>query len=180
MCNTPARKKLKRELQAEALARLEDAARSPEDFKEVIRQWNRLDANRERKERYHEIQRGDNIPLDYGAADGGMYFPRSFNQSLWRQIAKGELTDAIYSCPHEVQELISEPYLSKIISELSDVQKELLYLIAVKKFSTSQIAAMRGQTDRNIRKVRDTMFRKIRKKAYEYLTSEQAKTTLLL
>lgn len=48
---------LKRELRAQALLRLEDGARTEEDFKEVIKQWDHLDDNRERKERYHEIGR---------------------------------------------------------------------------------------------------------------------------
>ena len=42
------RKKLKRELQAEALARLEDAARTVSDFEKVVAWWDKLDANRER------------------------------------------------------------------------------------------------------------------------------------
>ena len=44
------RKQLKRDLDAEALKRLEDAARSVEDFNNVIAWWDRLDANRERRE----------------------------------------------------------------------------------------------------------------------------------
>lgn len=36
---------------------LEDGARTVSDFKEVIREWDHLDDNRERKERYHEIGR---------------------------------------------------------------------------------------------------------------------------
>ena len=65
----PERKKLKRELRAEALARLEDAARTQKDFENVIAWWDRLDANRERRERYHELRRsGDDIPLEYGAS----------------------------------------------------------------------------------------------------------------
>ena len=49
----PERKKLKRELRAEALARLEDSARTQRDFENVIAWWDKLDANRERRERYH-------------------------------------------------------------------------------------------------------------------------------
>ena len=45
----PERKRLRRELQAEALARLEDAARTQKDFENVIAWWDRLDANRERR-----------------------------------------------------------------------------------------------------------------------------------
>ncbi len=60
---TPGKKKLKRELRREALTRLEDAARSQSDFEEIIAWWDKLDENRERRERDHEISRGD-VPLE--------------------------------------------------------------------------------------------------------------------
>lgn len=163
-------KKLKRELQAEALARLENSARTDKDFEEIVKWYDRLDANRERKERYHEICRGDNVPLEYNADDNGLYFPRSNNKYLWKQIQKGDFTEAIYDCPHELQELVTEPYISEIIDGLAAEQKEILYYI-VKGFSPSKIARIRGQTDRNIRKVRNTALKQIRKKIYDYLIS---------
>ena len=62
-------KQLKRELRAEALRRLEDAARTAEDFAVVVEEWNKLDRNRERRERDHENLRGD-VPLEYQARAG--------------------------------------------------------------------------------------------------------------
>ena len=53
----PNKTMLKKELRAIALKRLEDGARTVSDFEEVIREWDLLDSNRERKERYHEIGR---------------------------------------------------------------------------------------------------------------------------
>ena len=47
---TPGQKKLKRELRQEALTRLEEAARSQQDYKEVVAWWDKLDENRERRE----------------------------------------------------------------------------------------------------------------------------------
>lgn len=164
-------KKQWHELQAEALQIIEDAARTQEDFEEVVRWYDRLDANRERKERYHEISRGDNVPLDYNADENGICFPRSINKYLWKQIQKGEFDEAIYDCPHELQDLISEPYIAEIIGELPAEQKEVLFYYIVKGFSTSKIACIRGQTDRNIRKVKNTALKQIRKKIYAYLTS---------
>ena len=52
---TPQKKQLKRDIEAAALERLEQAAKTPKNFEEVIKQWDRLDANRERRERYREI-----------------------------------------------------------------------------------------------------------------------------
>ena len=51
------RELLVREIKAAALARMEDAARTEDDFKKVITQWNHNDKNRERKERYGILQR---------------------------------------------------------------------------------------------------------------------------
>ena len=42
--------------------------------------------------------------------------------------------------------------------------------------SNTQIADLQGKTDRAVRYMKDTVFRKIRKKVYEYLTSEMGKT----
>lgn len=163
------KKMLKRDINALALERIENAARTEEDFQKVIDWWDRLDANRERKERYHEVSRGDNVPLEYNADENGVSFPRSINKYLWNQIQKGDFIEAIYDCPLEIQELITEPYISKILSELSDERKEILFYI-VKGYSTSKIARIRGQSDRNIRKVRNTLLKQVRKKIFEYLT----------
>ena len=46
----PNKTMLKRELRAIALKRLEDGARTVSDFEEVIKEWDLLDSNRERKE----------------------------------------------------------------------------------------------------------------------------------
>ena len=57
------RRKLVREMKAEALDRMERSARSEADFKKVTEMWDKLDANRERRERDHEIFLGD-TPAD--------------------------------------------------------------------------------------------------------------------
>ena len=151
----PQLKKLKRDIEAEALKRLEEAAKAKgdkEDFEYIVKQYDRLDANRERRERYHEILRGNNIPIEYGAA-------------------KGNFIDIIYDRPQEIEQLVTERYVYEILKNLKPEQKELLYYIAVLNLTNRQIADIRGQTERNVRKVKNTMMNKIRKQAYEYLTS---------
>lgn len=170
------RKKLKRELQAEALARLEDAARTVSDFEKVVAWWDKLDANRERRERYHELSRsGDDLPLDYGAAKDGLFFPDTLNDVLEKQLRKGDFIDAIFYYPYDIHELVTEENLSDILLELSEDHKELLFLYAVRLFSSTRIAAIRGQTDRNIRKVRVTMLKKIQKKLLPALLEKAKK-----
>ena len=51
----------------------------------------------------------------------------------------------------------------------------MLFLCAVRLFSSTRIARIRGQSDRNIRKVRGTMFKKIRKKLLAALTGKAEK-----
>ena len=172
----PTRKKLKRDIKAEALERLEQAARTPEDFEEVIEWWDRLDRNRERRERYREISRNDvDFPLEWGEAAWGTVFPKNLNTIIAKQIRKGDFIDFIFDNPYEIHELVTEEYLCRILRELKDEHKELLYLIAIKGLSTTEIAKLQEKSDRAVRYMRDTVFNKIRRKAYDYLTSEQGK-----
>ena len=172
----PAKKKLKREIEREALARLESAARTERDFENIIKWWDRLDANRERRERYHEVSRsGDDIPLEYGAAENGLCFPSYHNNAFGQQRQKGEFLDTIYNCPYDIHELVPEAYLSRALRELSEDHKEILYFLAVRGYSTKATAALRGQTDRNIRKVRNTLMKKITKKILPVLKRREEK-----
>ncbi len=77
----------------------------------------------------------------------------------------------IFHCPYEICELVTEEYISCILDDLKDDSKKLLFMWAVLQFSTAKIAAIREQTDRNIRKVRDTMIRSIQKKLLAALKS---------
>lgn len=161
----PERKLLKIELRAQALKRLEDSARTVTDFKNVSAWWDRLDANRERREHYHEILRSnDDIPLEYGASVDARCFPNALNGMLEKQNRRGDFLDAIFCCPYEINELVTEEYISEILFGLNEEQKFLLFLYAVRQYNSAKIAAIKGQSDRNIRKVRGTMLKRIRKK----------------
>lgn len=175
------RKLLKRELKAQALKRLEDSARTVTDFKNVAAWWDRLDANRERRERYHEILRSnDDIPLEYGASFDARCFPNTLNGMLEKQNRRGDFLDAIFCCPYEINELVTEEYISEILLGLNEEQKFLLFLYDVRQYSSTKIAAIKGQSDRNIRKVRGTMLKKIRKKLLEALNKKIQQGTLTL
>ena len=158
------RKLLKRELREEALRRYEEAARTVQDFKNVHVTWDKLDANRERRERYHELLRG-NVPIDYKVDYASTTFvPRWRNDPMERQMLRGYFLDYFYDCPYEMHDLTTREYLRQIIMGLKEEHKEIFYFLFLRQFSPQYVALMRGQTDRNIRKVRDTVLRKIRKK----------------
>ena len=164
------------QLRAQALKRLEDSARTIWDFENLVAWYDRLNANHQRKERYHELFRGgDDVPLDYWAAEGGLYFPDTLNDVLSKLERKGDFIDSIFYCPYDIHELVTEEYLSKILWELNAEHKELLFLCAVRLFSSTRIAKIRNQSDRNIRKVRGTMLKKIRKKLLPALLDKAEK-----
>ena len=170
---SPLHKMLKRDIEAEALKRLEESAVTKKDFKEVIKQWNRLDSNRERKERYHEIYRNDeDFPLELGAAIGTNF---ATNIHMLRQAFKGNFLEIIYDSPYEIQEHMTEKYLFEILRDLKPSYKELLYYRAIEGYSNTEYAEFEGCTSKNIRKKWAKMIGKIQEQIHEYLSSDEAK-----
>lgn len=172
-------KRLKRQIRAEALARLEDAARTEDDFRYVVSEWDRLDRNRERRERDHENLRGD-VPLDYMAAPNPKMIPLYLNLPRYRQLASGNFLDIIFSCPYELHELVASPFISELIRSLAIEQKEVLYYLSIRQYSTIQVGMIRGQTDRNIRKLRKNIHKKLQRAVYDYLLKRQNNDSLTL
>ena len=68
---------------------------------------------------------------------------------------------------------LSDEDYSKIIYELKDDHKELIYFLYLRDFTTSQLAALRNQSDRNIRGVRSTILGQIEKKVLMILVDRQ-------
>ena len=165
-------KRLKREIRAEALRRLEEAARTESDFLTVVDEWNKLDRNRERRERDHENLRGD-VPLEFQAVPDPKIAPLWMNLPRFRQLCQGNFLDIIFSCPYELHELTANRFLSKLFFTLSDEQKEVLYYLFVKQYSTTRLATLRGQSDRNIRKLRTTIRKKLQGSFYQHLLEKQ-------
>ena len=168
----PNKTMLKRELRAIALKRLEDGARTVSDFEEVIKEWDHLDSNRERKERYHEIGR-ENIDSKKDVAPLAIVIPTPINHAYWRQLMKGDFIDIISNCPYEMHNSLSDEDYSKIIYDLKDDHKELIYFLYLRDFTTNQLAALRNQSDRNIRGVRSTILGQIEKKVLMILVDRQ-------
>ena len=167
-------KRLKREILAEALKRTEESARTLKDFQGVIAEWDRLDRNRERRERDHDNLRGD-VPLEFQAVPEPRIAPLWMNLPRFRQLCQGNFLDIIFSCPYELHELTANRFLSKLFFTLSDEQKEVLYYLFVKQYSAARLAAIRGQSDRNIRKLRMTIQKKLQRRMYEHLSEKLEK-----
>lgn len=165
-------KRLKREIRAEAVRRLEEAARTEKDFRAVVEEWNKLDRNRERRERDHENLRGD-VPLEYQVVPEPKLIPRWMNNPAYRQLMAGDFLDVLFDCPYEMHQLSADPFISGMIENLSEEHKEVLYFLSLRLYSTTRLAAIRGQSDRNIRKLRKTIRKKLQRQMYDHLCSKQ-------
>ena len=165
-------KRLKREVRAEAVRRLEEAARTEADFSVVIGEWDKLDRNRERRERDYENLRGD-LPLDYQTVSEPELIPRWMNHPTYRQIMAGNFLDILFDCPYEMHKLTADPFISWMIQNLSDDRKEVLYFLSLRLWSTVWLAAARGQSDRNIRKLRKTIHKNLQRQMYAHLCVQQ-------
>ena len=164
-------KRLKREIRAEAVRRLEEAARTEKDFQAVVEEWNKLDRNRERRERDHENLRGD-VPLEYQAVPEPKLIPHWMNNPAYRQLMAGNFLDILFDCPYEMHNLTADTFISRMVEELSEEHKEVLYFLSLRLYSTTQLAAIRGQSDRNIRKLRKIIRKKLQRQMYDHLCSK--------
>ena len=163
---------LRQETADVAVDRTSKAARTEEDFRVVIGEMDRLDKNRRRRERYHEVLRGD-VPLEHKKTYDGLIFPLFLSDPKQRLLHSGQFLDILFDCPYEMHELTGNTFLSKMVKDLKMDHKELLYYLSLHLYSTTRLAAIRGQSDRNIRKVRDTYTRKLQKKQYRHLIQKR-------
>ena len=165
-------KRLKREIRAEALRRLEEAARTESDFLSVVDEWNKLDRNRERRERDHENLRGE-VPLEFQAVPEPRIVPLWMNDPEYRQLCSGFFLDILFDCPYEMHELTADKFISDMIRDLSEEHKEVLYFLSLRLYSATKLAVLRGQSDRNIRKLRTTIHKKLQRAFYQHLQEKQ-------
>ena len=153
---------LHREARALAIRRIEESARTEADFENVLYWWDKLDANRERKERDHEIGRST-VPLEWGADEWYLSTRPSYDMILRRLMLAGDFLDFIFDSPETLHELVTDIDLSEILQELKPHLKNMLYYLFLRDYSTAEYAESIGQTDRNIRGIRETALKKIRR-----------------
>ncbi len=153
---------LHREARALAIRRIEESARTEADFENVLYWWDKLDANRERKERGHETGRSA-VPLEWGAKEMYLSGRFSYDMVLQKLMLAGDFLDVIFDHPETIHELVTDADLSKILKELKPHLKNMLYYLFLRDYSTSEYADSIGQSDLNIRGIRETALKKIRK-----------------
>ncbi len=149
--------------------RIEESARTEDDFQKVIEWWDRLDGNRERRERDHETGRS-NVPLEWGAEELYVSDRPSYDMVLRRLLLAGDFLDLIFDSPETIHELVTDADLSMILKELKPHLKNMLYCLFLHDYTAAEYAESIGQTDRNIRGIRETALKRIRKLYGDVLT----------
>ena len=66
----------------------------------MVEEWNKLDRNRERRERDHENLRGD-VPLEYQAVPEPKLIPRWMKQPHIPAADGWNFLDILFDCPYE-------------------------------------------------------------------------------
>lgn len=169
---TERRKRIAESVRLEALRRFELSARTTSEFQELVNLYDREEQSRMRRERRYETLRGD-VPLESGAIPDGHILPHSMSQPTFRQICRGEFDDYLNTCLFMMHDLTDRAHLREIVMNLKLDHKELLFFLSIRLYPTQKLADLRGQTERNIRKVRDTVRRRIQRKLYAALTDMQ-------
>ena len=97
---------LHREARALAIQRIEESARTEADFENVLYWWNKLDANRERKERDHETGRSA-VPLEWGTYE--LYLSNSPSYVLLnKRNIKAKFLSHDVNCPEFISRQIQK------------------------------------------------------------------------
>ena len=172
------RRRVAQSVREEALRRLELSARTAAEFQSVVSWYDREEQSRMRRERRYESLRGD-TPVEYLASDEDGIVPNSMSCPTFRQICRGEFDDLLCNCLFRMHDLTDRDYLRQIVMNLKQDHKEILYFLGIRLYSAHQLALLREQTERNIRKVRGTVQRKIHKKLFAALTDLSKKNAEL-
>jgi hypothetical protein len=109
-------------------------------------------------------------PLEWGADELYLSDKPSYDMILRRLLLTGDFLDIIFDHPETIHELVTDADLSKILKELKPHLKNMLYYLFLRDYSAMEYAESIGQSDRNIRGVRETALKKIRKFYTDVLT----------
>ena len=101
--------------------------------------------------------------MEWGADEMYLSNRPSYDMVLRKLLLAGEFIDIIFDHPETMHELVTDADLSKILKELKPHLKNMLYYLFLRDYSTTEYAESIGQSDGNIRGIRETALKKIRK-----------------
>ena len=159
---------LQREARHEALLIIEESARTEEEYDKVTILWDCIGMIEGWRVAKQETRSMDSL-IEYKLKPADTIIPPPLEHEWWRNLLNGKFIDLIYDCPHEISELTSSVQIHDLTKKLDEKQKEILYYLAIRQWTPQRLAVMRGQTDRNIRKVYNKMIEDMQHKIYERL-----------
>ena len=156
---------LKHNLKREGLIRMEEAARTEDEFKRVVKRWDEIYKERLKKEAKKEALLSSDM-FDWSEFD---------NESRMRD--EDDIFIWMFCCVCQMHELIEHPDIYHLLKKATDKQKAVFFPRIIKNCSTQQISQCHGMTDRNVRKLIDLMIDNIRHGLYESLTERHKNNT---
>ena len=143
------------------LRRMEEAARTEEDFTEVVRQWDMIDSNNERKARRYEVSRTEEL-IYYRMTETPKADKYNFEMVLEEQRRKGDFIDTIFDHVETIGQLVTNEELTYVLDNLNHRRKNLLFYIVIHYWEPKEYAETFKMTERNVRGTKDTALKKVR------------------
>ena len=169
--------KTMRHMKAEALRRMESGARTVRDFQKLVAEYDRIDANKQRSIEMTELPRGE-LPWEQEVSSLPVIFPAWMNMPLEKQLQKGNFIDAIFDCPYELRELITNGFYSKQFDGLTPDQKFVAYFYFLRQWKTARIAVLKDSSPRAIRKVKTAVETNLQEPVFHYLLKRAERAAL--
>jgi DNA-directed RNA polymerase specialized sigma24 family protein len=156
---------LKRDAKAVYLLRLEEAARTEIEFKDLVKMYNALDRNQERVIRRHETHCDDDgTPIDEVDVYGKRVVPPPLNHPYWRELINGDFIGDIFDNPAEMWQIMEDGQIAEPLRyALTEKQAQALFLNAVRLAKTENIACYTDKSGRAVRRLIADAKRRIRR-----------------
>ncbi len=128
-------------------------------WNEIVAELDRVERNNNRR---HKEKRDDmDISMVDQKAENDNRFPAAKMLNL---SCNEDRIDIIFgSKAGDLHQLVTDEIVSRAIKNLTDCQKEVLFLNIIRQYTTAEIAEMRFTTDRNVRKHRQKAIQTIQK-----------------
>jgi hypothetical protein len=146
----------------EELSKITDENKKIEYFENLVKEFDKADRRNDRKhfrsEKRHDFNIS-NMDASYDPDNPDTYIPSELTA-----MCKTEYwDDLIFSQRVEdLHELITDKALSGIIERQKNAQKEALFYRVIKGYTAKEISAMKGISDRYVRKLYEKVIRNIR------------------
>jgi DNA-directed RNA polymerase specialized sigma24 family protein len=146
------KKQTKRQARAEALRRYENSCRTEADFAALAAMRDKLDSNRERRERGHEILCASHEVFGDGHANGAA-IPPPLALPHWREAVRGDFIGTIFDNADEIWQVFGDWQVGRLVKGLTAKQRDALFRSAVRMCSSEEIAVCMGKTRRGVNKL---------------------------